>query len=147
MLLNTLAGRTMNDLTQFPVFPWVLAEYTSGTLDLDAPHTFRQLDRPMGAQTAERAAEFAERYKQLQEMDMPPFHYGTHYSTAASVCSFLVRLLPYAQVLVELQGGSFDLADRMFSSVARAWHSASALSGGDVRELVPEFFYLSLIHI
>ena len=142
VLLNTLAGRTMNDLTQFPVFPWVLAEYTSGTLDLDAPHTFRQLDRPMGAQTAERAAEFAERYKQLQEMDMPPFHYGTHYSTAASVCSFLVRLLPYAQVLVELQGGSFDLADRMFSSVARAWHSASALSGGDVRELVPEFFYL-----
>lgn len=24
MLLNTLAGRTYNDITQYPVFPWIL---------------------------------------------------------------------------------------------------------------------------
>ena len=28
MYLNTLAGRTYNDLTQYPVFPWVLKDYT-----------------------------------------------------------------------------------------------------------------------
>lgn len=142
MALNTLAGRTMNDLTQFPVFPWVLADYTSGTLDLDAPQTFRDLSRPMGAQTEARRAESAERYQQLLEVEMDPFHYGTHYSTAASVCGFLVRLRPFAHWLVELQGGSFDLADRMFSSVGRAWFSASEQARGDVRELIPEFFFL-----
>ena len=25
MLLNTFAGRTYNDVTQYPVFPWILA--------------------------------------------------------------------------------------------------------------------------
>ncbi len=29
MHLNTLAGRSYNDLMQYPVFPWVLADYTS----------------------------------------------------------------------------------------------------------------------
>lgn len=32
--LNTLAGRSVNDLTQYPVFPWVLADYTSNELNL-----------------------------------------------------------------------------------------------------------------
>ena len=29
MHLNTIAGRTYNDLMQYPVFPWVLADYHS----------------------------------------------------------------------------------------------------------------------
>lgn len=27
MFLNTLAGRSYNDLMQYPIFPWVLADY------------------------------------------------------------------------------------------------------------------------
>ncbi|WFD29902.1 beige protein-like 1 [Malassezia sp. CBS 17886] len=142
MTLNTLAGRTMNDLTQFPIFPWVLADYTSARLDLADAASFRRLDRPMGAQTAARRAEFADRYAQLVEVNMEPFHYGTHYSTAASVCSFLVRLQPFAQLMRELHGGHFDLADRTFSSLERTWRSASEVSRADVRELIPEFFFL-----
>ena len=48
--LNTLAGRTYNDLNQYPVFPWVLADYTSASLNLADPASFRDLSRPMGAQ-------------------------------------------------------------------------------------------------
>ncbi len=29
MHLNTLAGRSYNDLMQYPIFPWVIADYTS----------------------------------------------------------------------------------------------------------------------
>jgi hypothetical protein len=36
VFLNTLAGRSYNDLTQYPVFPWVLADYTSPTLGTHA---------------------------------------------------------------------------------------------------------------
>lgn len=32
--LNALAGRTPNDLHQYPVFPWVLADYVSPALTL-----------------------------------------------------------------------------------------------------------------
>lgn len=40
------------------------------------------------------------------------------------------------------QGGSFDVADRMFHSVKSTWESASRDNMSDVRELTPEFFYL-----
>ena len=142
MLVNTMAGRTFNDLTQYPVFPWVLADYTSDELDLDNPATFRDLSKPMGAQSATRAAELRERYSTMIEMgDANPFHYGTHYSSAMIVTSYLIRLAPFVHSYMLLQGGSFDHPDRLFFSIEGAWASASR-HGSDVRELTPEFFYL-----
>ena len=40
------------------------------------------------------------------------------------------------------QGGHFDLADRMFHSVKENWLSAAKNNMADVKELIPEFFYL-----
>lgn len=54
MTLNTLAGRSYNDLTQYPVFPWVIADYTSQKLDLSNPATFRDLSKPVGALDTKR---------------------------------------------------------------------------------------------
>eukprot|EP00047_Mylnosiga_fluctuans_P023839 m.147022 g.147022 ORF g.147022 m.147022 type:complete len:3132 (+) comp9701_c0_seq1:40-9435(+) len=145
MYLNTLAGRTYNDLNQYPVFPWVLADYESPDLDLDDPRTFRDLSKPMGAQTPARAEAFAQRYESWEDpLDegTPAFHYGTHYSSAAIVAGFLVRLEPFAKHFLKLQGGFFDHPDRMFHSIAEAWSSASEKNNGDVKELIPEFFYL-----
>ena len=144
MLINTMAGRTFNDLTQYPVFPWVIADYKSEELDLSDPRTFRDLSKPMGCQIPSREAEFRERYHTFAEMDpsAPPFHYGTHYSSAMIVSSYLIRLQPFVQSYLLLQGGSFDHADRLFYSIKKAWLSASQDNMTDVRELTPEFFYL-----
>lgn len=145
MHLNTLAGRTYNDYMQYPVFPWVLADYTSQTLNLMNPKTFRDLSKPMGAQTKERKLKFIQRFKEVEktEGDMAAqCHYCTHYSSAIIVASFLVRMPPFTQAFCSLQGGSFDVADRMFHSVKSAWESASRENMSDVRELTPEFFYL-----
>lgn len=145
MLINTLAGRTFNDLTQYPVFPWVLADYTSEELDLSDPKSFRDLSKPMGCQTPERESEFRERYAAFADMggdESPPFHYGTHYSSAMIVSSYLIRLQPFVKSYLLLQGGTFDHADRLFYSIAKAWESASRKNMSDVRELIPEFFYL-----
>lgn len=145
MLINTLAGRTFNDLTQYPVFPWVLADYTSEELDLTNPKVFRDLSRPMGCQNPDREAGFKERYNAFAEMgddNSPPFHYGTHYSSAMIVSSYLIRLQPFVKSYLLLQGGTFDHADRLFYSIRKAWESASQRNMSDVRELIPEFFYL-----
>ncbi|KAL2017373.1 hypothetical protein VTK56DRAFT_2253 [Thermocarpiscus australiensis] len=142
MLVNTMAGRTFNDLTQYPVFPWVLADYTSEELDLNNPATFRDLSKPMGAQSAARANRAAMRYKSLAEMGEATFHYGTHYSSAMIVASYLIRLPPFVEAFVLMQGGTFDIADRLFFSIEGAWTSASRENESDVRELIPEFFYL-----
>ncbi|KAH6960387.1 hypothetical protein DER45DRAFT_157811 [Fusarium avenaceum] len=142
MMVNTMAGRTFNDLTQYPVFPWVLADYTSEDLDLDDPNTFRDLSKPMGAQTPRRVGGFVESYNALEEIGEIPFHYGTHYSSAMIVSSYLIRLPPFVQSYILLQGGSFDHADRLFQSIPEAWKSASCNNKADVRELIPEFYCL-----
>ncbi|KAM4063724.1 beige/BEACH domain-containing protein [Hirsutella rhossiliensis] len=142
MMVNTMAGRTFNDLTQYPVFPWVLADYTSEDLDLEDPATFRDLSKPMGAQTDGRVAGFVETYNALQEIGQTPFHYGTHYSSAMIVSSYLIRLPPFVQSYLLVQGDSFDHADRLFQSIGDAWTSASRKNKTDVRELIPEFFCL-----
>jgi hypothetical protein len=142
MMVNTLAGRTFNDLTQYPVFPWIIADYTSETLDLEDPATFRDLSKPMGAQTPDRIREFVETYSALKDIDSEPFHYGTHYSSAMIVSSYLIRLPPFVQSYLLVQGESFDHADRLFQSIPDAWESASRRNKTDVRELTPEFFCL-----
>jgi factor associated with neutral sphingomyelinase activation len=47
MYLNFIADRTFNDLTQYPVFPWVISNYKSDTLDLSYRGNFRDLSNPM----------------------------------------------------------------------------------------------------
>ncbi len=54
MQLNVLAGRTYQDLEQYPVFPWILADYGSEYLDLSKKETFRDLSKPMGALNEKR---------------------------------------------------------------------------------------------
>ncbi|GAA5834941.1 hypothetical protein JCM9279_007151 [Rhodotorula babjevae] len=145
MFLNTSSGRSYYDLTCYPVMPWILADYESQTLDLDDPNSFRDLSKPMGCQNEERKREFMSRFDQLGELGEdgpPPFHYGTHYTSAITVTGYLMRLAPFTEAYLDLQGGSYDHADRMFWSVKRAWESASAQNRSDVRELTPEFFYL-----
>ncbi|XP_052069301.1 WD repeat and FYVE domain-containing protein 3-like isoform X1 [Mytilus californianus] len=144
MHLNTLAGRSYNDLMQYPVFPWVVADYDSEELDLYSETTFRDLAKPMGAQTPNRLAQFRKRYTDWDDPqgETPPYHYGTHYSSAMIVASYLVRMEPFTQHFLKLQGGHFDLADRMFHSIKEGWCSASKNNMADVKELIPEFFYL-----
>ena len=146
MFLNTQAGRSFNDLTQYPVFPWVIADYSSDKLDLSDPRVYRDLSRPMGALGAERARLFQERYRQWEDPSgqIPSFHYGSHYSSSAIVLHFLLRLSPYTAEALRLQGGKFDHADRLFHDVAHAYACAASSPAGlsDVKELLPEFYYL-----
>lgn len=147
MHLNSLAGRSFNDLTQYPVFPWVIADYDSEEIDLQDPKTYRDLSKNMGSLGEERAQQFRERYEALEstyfgEDDPPPFHFGTHFSSAAYTLYYLMRLEPFSRLALALQGGRFDVADRLFHDISRSWKSASSENLQDVRELIPEFFYL-----
>jgi len=73
MWLNTIAGRTYNDLTQYPVFPWVIADYESTTLDLSRRSTYRDLSKPMGALEPIRLKSFLDRYEAFDDPDIPKF--------------------------------------------------------------------------
>ncbi|DAZ95749.1 TPA: hypothetical protein N0F65_006397, partial [Lagenidium giganteum] len=140
--LNNAAGRTKNDLTQYPVFPWVLSDYTSQELDLTDPAVFRDLSKPIGALNPERLEYFQMRYEIMPRGDEaehmpPPFLYGTHYSTPGYVLYFLVRIAP--QHMLCLQNGKFDAPDRLFRSINVSWQGVTT-NHTDLKELIPEFF-------
>ena len=67
-------------------------------------------------------------------------HTLSHYSTAVGVVlHFLVRLQPFADLHQSMQNGAFDVPDRLFSSIPRAWELCTkALS--EVKEITPEWY-------
>ncbi|RNF05917.1 putative neurobeachin/beige protein [Trypanosoma rangeli] len=146
--LNRVAGRTRLDFNQYPIYPWVLADYRSSELDLDAAKTYRDLSLPMGAQTEERRQKVMQLYQQMVEMQaadpevggVQPFHHGTHYSTSGGVLHFLIRVEPFTTFARIFQGGEFDAAARLFDSVEASFQSC--VNGpADCKELMPEFFF------
>lgn len=128
-----MQGRTYNDLSQYPIVPWVLSDYTSETIDLTDESVYRDLTKPVGiyrqavclihthylylarfrhdshqftelsfsfdlvltyslirtgALNEERLKKFQQRFDQLAEIgEQEPFHYGSHYSSAAVLSS------------------------------------------------------------
>ena len=144
MQLNTFAGRTYNDLSQYPVFPWVIADYTSTKLDLTNPASFRDLAWPVGALNPKNRDYLREKYEGFVDPSgqVKQFHYGTHYSNAPTVMHYLIRLEPFTGLHIQLQGAKFDIPDRQFHSIAQAWHSLWSTPENGVKELIPEFFYM-----
>jgi WD40 repeat protein len=138
MALNTFAGRTYNDLSQYPVFPWIVQDFTSEELDLNNPKTYRNLSLPVGALNEDRHEMLQMRYETFIDPEIPQFHYGSHYSSAGIVLYFLVRMEPYTTYFRILQGGKFDHADRMFDSVPQTFNNC--LTSSDYKELIPEFY-------
>jgi factor associated with neutral sphingomyelinase activation len=49
MALNTFASRSFNDLSAYPVFPWIVAEYNEKEFAIHNPEFFRDLSKPIGA--------------------------------------------------------------------------------------------------
>ncbi|XP_074118563.1 lysosomal-trafficking regulator isoform X2 [Sminthopsis crassicaudata] len=152
--LNKHAGRSFNDLMQYPVFPFILSDYISETLDLNEPTVYRNLAKPIAVQYKEKEDRYVDTYKYLEEEyrkgareddPMPPvqpYHYGSHYSNSGTVLHFLVRMPPFTKMFLAYQDQSFDIPDRTFHSTNTTWRLSSFESMTDVKELIPEFFYL-----
>jgi factor associated with neutral sphingomyelinase activation len=136
LALNCAAGRSFHDLSRYPVFPWVIADYESTKLDLTKESTFRDLSKPIGALNEDRLQYFQTRLKGMQDMD-EAFLYGTHYSAPGYVLYFLIRSMP--EHMLCLQNGKFDAPDRIFDSVAQCYNSVLT-NHADVKELIPEFY-------
>ncbi|XP_030854757.1 lysosomal-trafficking regulator isoform X6 [Strongylocentrotus purpuratus] len=154
--LNKLGGRSFNDLMQYPVFPFVLNNYIDEKIDLTTEKCFRDLTKPVAVQNKDRVERYMENYKALLEeydknhrmgeeastLVIGPYHYGSHYSNSGTVLQYLVRLPPFTQMFLHYQDNHFDLPDRTFHSIQTSWFLSSFQSTTDVKELIPEFFFL-----
>ncbi|UYV78667.1 LYST [Cordylochernes scorpioides] len=154
--LNSLAGRSFNDIMQYPVFPFVLADYHSSQLDLSSPEVYRVLSANVPVQTKERERRFKANYEVgltdmvndpgLNPFSGHPYHFSSLYSNSGLVLQYLIRTLPFTYKFLKFQGhdnhdNNFDLPDRSFHSVELSWRVATRDSNSDVKEMIPEFFY------
>ena len=87
--------------TRYPVFPWVITDYTSRTLDLSDPKIYRDLSKPIGALNPERLEQYRERYRAMGE---PRYMYGTHYSAPGYVIGYLLRKHPQYMLKFQVNG-------------------------------------------
>lgn len=143
MWINFFAGRSLNDLSQYPVFPWVLQNYTDkDPPDLTKESSFRDLRKPIGAcGDLEREESVRQRYEEQNDLELSPAHYMSHYSSSSVVTFYMVRLEPFTSLHLVLQGGVLDFADRLFHSVPVAFQGVRT-NFQNVRELIPEMYYL-----
>jgi hypothetical protein len=139
MILNKFSGRTFNDASQYPVFPWIIADYKSEKLDLTSEATFRDLKRPMGAMDPTRLSEILEKIEGLAEAGVEPYMYSSGYSCPLHIGLWLLRIEPFTTLHVDIQGGKFDHAARLFASIGEAYRLTTT-THNDYRELSPEFF-------
>lgn len=143
--LNIISGRSFNDLSQYPVFPWLLNEhaYDADTLDLNDTSIYRDLSLPIGKLNESRFCKFKERYVDMQSHTtdhshtVPPFLYGSFYSTLGYVLFYLVR--QYPEWMLNLQHGVYDKSDRLFHSIQSTYNSVLT-APTDLKELIPQFY-------
>ena len=190
MRLNLIGNRSFIDLTQYPIFPWIITNYSNEQID-NLEKEIRKLNIPMGMidineESKERKEIYEEvyettkttflethpnidYYKYLEEgnkylekyeknninnnednfgleinpleINQRPYFYGSHYSNPTYVCHYLMRIFPFSQILIEIQGDKFDNPDRLFCSLNQTFINATTQKV-DIRELTPEFFYL-----
>ncbi|KAK7294231.1 hypothetical protein RJT34_17118 [Clitoria ternatea] len=110
---------------EYPIFPWILSDYCSESLDLSNPSSYRDLPKPAGALNPDRLKKFQERYASFDD----------------PVLYHLVRVEPFTTFAIKLQGGKFDHADQMFSDISATWNGVLE-DMSDVKELVLELFYI-----
>ena len=150
MLLNLYASRTFHDLNQYPVFPWIITEYTNNKISILDNKIIRPLDTPMGMleitqEAKDRKNSYIETWTTEKEdeesqEESNSDRYRSHYSTSLYATYYLVRVFPFSYIRIELQGKSFDDPNRLFNSMKSSFNN-SITQKSDLRELIPEFFY------
>ena len=133
--LNYHSYRSRSDMTQYPVFPWIIKDYESMALDLSNPDTFRDLSQPMGALNEDRLLDYIKRYNDIMEGEK--YLYGTHYSAPGYTIGYLFRKHP--RWMIKFQGGHYDNPNRLFKGIALEYNGCLT-NPGNVKELTPEFY-------
>lgn len=135
MYLNFMAGRSVNDIGQYPVLPWTITDMNSAILDLNNAAVYRDLSIPVAATNQSKLVQAIERSAHMSPNER--FLFGSFYSNPAFVLYFLIRKFPECHL--RLHGGHFDHSARLFSSMKTSW-DAVAVTGSAMMELIPEFY-------
>ena len=142
MILNTLSGRTYNDLAQYPIYPWILSDYCSEEIDFNNSNIYRDFNYPIYAQNEQARDNLELKYENFDDLSGFKYHSGSHYSNAGFVCYYLIRIKPFSISTAEIQGEYFDTTDRLFYNIGNLWKVNEKY-----QELIPDIFNIPEIFI
>ena len=138
MILNTFSGRTLNDLSQYFIFPWIIKDFNKEILNWLSSSIYRDLSLPIYA-----CGNDIEKIKNKYELlDDEKYHSGTFYSAHSFVCYYLVRQHPFTEIHLEIQGARFDARARMFNGVEQLSELTEKF-----QEFIPHLFYFPELYI
>ncbi|OHS97896.1 hypothetical protein TRFO_35805 [Tritrichomonas foetus] len=132
--LNLFSGRSFNDVSQYPIFPWIIKDYSCNKLCFDNESIFRDLSKPIGVQNEENVKKLKIRYENQNENERCLFSSGP--MPPASVSFYLKKMEPFNEMFIEnteIQSQSFTDIGEYFQQVVN--------EGKYFSELVPEFFF------
>ena len=154
ILINLLSNRSLNDIYQYPIFPLLfIYKKKSGEISNLDEYLKRDMDKQIGLQTktsqsSKRKEEIEKAYQisilEVEEVGLNAediFYFNTHYSNALYVTNYMLRIFPYSFCSIEILGTGFDDPNRLFSSIEDNFDNAFSQKG-DIRELIPEYYYL-----
>ena len=140
--LNYFSSRSFNDATQYPIFPWILKDYTKLNSIFEnnkiEDSLFRIFKYPISLQEEKLRLNAINKFEDENNIEEESAHLGTHYSTSSYIFYYLMRQNPFMQGLIKLQNYSQENTNRMFYSIYDCL--ATILDGHDSREIIPEFF-------
>ena len=155
MMINLISNRSFNDLYQYPIFP-ILYLYDKknhkiierdfkehiGFQDFaEKSKTRKTLFQKTYQETINELNEKGFNENEENEENLTLNYFNTHYSNSIYTSNYLIRLFPYSFSAIELQGKGFDHPNRLFHSIEDTLNNISSQKS-DLRELIPEFFYL-----
>jgi hypothetical protein len=145
-LVNKYGSRSFNDITQYPVFPWLLLKtyenikeindisnnenlinqfYFNKGNNLNNNNNYKKLLKsmrnmkyPVCIQTEEKKESLVEKY--LEEEGKFKYHLGIHYSTSSYIYYYLMRQEPYSDLLIKLQNYQQENPNRMFIGIVES---------------------------
>ena len=151
LYLNKYSTRTYCDLSQYPIFPWIILDYENIDKVNESPEILRNLKYPISVQNEDKRKKCIDEFKkefenveeECEENDENeekefPHHFQFHYSTCAFVYYYLMRLNPYGRDMIKLQNYKNENPNRIFHS----FNSFKTILnyGTDNRELIPDFY-------
>jgi len=110
-LLNILSGRSLNNLSQYFIFPRLLNDFNHSIFNWMSSSIYRDFSYSIIASDPENREDVKKKY---ETSSGEKYHSGTFYSTYAFVAYFLIRQRPFSEISLEIQGGEFDATDRLF---------------------------------
>ena len=136
LYINKYGGRTYNDINQYPIFPWIILEFS--LKDNIYIYKYRNLIFPISIQNENQKQNAEMQFINSKDDSDFQYHFSLHYSNGCYVILYLFRLSPFTENQIKLQKNQFDAPNRQFISFDELIQIL--LIGKDNRELIPDLF-------